>query len=146
MSKQQHANFHSSFLFFFLFSRIYLFIFIERGREGERVGNINVWLSLACPLLGTWPTTQACALTGNQTGDPLVHRPKLNPLSHTSQGQQLSSSQAAIRNNPKNHQLVNGLTKSGIPMPVEFLQQYKELLCKTTLRRYMALYFLSSRG
>ena len=38
------------------------------------------------PLLGTWPATQACALMGNQTGDPLVRRPALNPLSHTSQG------------------------------------------------------------
>ena len=38
------------------------------------------------PLLGTWPATQACALTGNQTGDPLVHRPALIPLSHISQG------------------------------------------------------------
>ena len=27
-----------------------------------------------CPLLATWPATQACALTGNQTSDPLVHR------------------------------------------------------------------------
>ena len=35
---------------------------------------------------GTWPATQACALTGNRTGNPLVHRPVLNPLSHTSQG------------------------------------------------------------
>ena len=26
------------------------------------------------PSLGTWPPTQACALTGNGTGDPLVHR------------------------------------------------------------------------
>ena len=24
---------------------------------------------------GTWSATQACALTGNQTGDPLVRRP-----------------------------------------------------------------------
>ena len=38
------------------------------------------------PLLATWPATQACALTGNGTGDPLVHRLVLNPLSHTSQG------------------------------------------------------------
>ena len=38
------------------------------------------------PLLGTWPATQACALTGNRTGDPLVHRSVFNPLSHTSQG------------------------------------------------------------
>ena len=29
---------------------------------------------------------QACALTGNRTGDPLVHRAALNPLNHTSQG------------------------------------------------------------
>ena len=36
--------------------------------------------------LGTWTTTQACALTQNQTGNLLVHRLALNPLSHTSQG------------------------------------------------------------
>ena len=30
--------------------------------------------------------TQACALTGNLTSDPLVCRPVLNPPSHTSQG------------------------------------------------------------
>ena len=53
--------------------------------EKEREKNINVWLSLAHPLLGTWPTTQASALTGNQTSDPLVGRLALNPLSHTSQ-------------------------------------------------------------
>ena len=64
-----------------------LFIFREEGREKEREGNINVWLPLLCPLLGTWPTTQACALTGNRTSNPLVLRPVLNPLSYTSQGQ-----------------------------------------------------------
>ena len=45
-----------------------------------------MWLPLMHPLLGTWPRTQACALTGNRTGNPLVPRPALNPLSHTSQG------------------------------------------------------------
>ena len=44
------------------------------------------WLPLACPPLGTWPATQACTLTGNRTGDPLVGRPALSPLSHTSRG------------------------------------------------------------
>ena len=44
------------------------------------------WLPLECPHLGTWPKTQACALTRNRTGDLLVHRPALNPLSHTAQG------------------------------------------------------------
>ena len=65
-----------------------IYLFLERGdrrkKEGER--NINVWLPLTHPLLGTWPAIQACTLTGNQTGDPLVRRPALSPLSHTSQG------------------------------------------------------------
>ena len=56
------------------------------GREGEKERNINVWLPLTHPLLGTWPPTHACALTGNQTSDPLIRRPVLNPLSHSSQG------------------------------------------------------------
>ena len=66
--------------------RFYLFIFREKGMEGEREGNINVWLPLEHPLLRTWPTTQACALTGNQTGDPLVCGLSISPLNHTSQG------------------------------------------------------------
>ena len=48
--------------------------------------NTNVWLPLANPQWGTWPTTQACALAGNQTSDPSVHRTMPNPLNHTSQG------------------------------------------------------------
>ena len=43
-----------------------------------------------CPLLGTWPSTEACALTGKWTGDHLVQRLALNPLSHTSQGSEVS--------------------------------------------------------
>ena len=50
---------------------------------------INVWLPLMLHFLGSWPETQACALTGNQTGDPLVCRPVLNPLNHTSQGEKI---------------------------------------------------------
>ena len=38
------------------------------------------------PQLGTWPTIQACVLTGNGTSDLLVGRLALNPLSHPSQG------------------------------------------------------------
>ena len=34
----------------------------------------------------SWSTTQSGSLTGNQTSDPLVCRPVLNPLSPTSQG------------------------------------------------------------
>ena len=46
---------------------------------------MDVWLPLKHPLLGTWTTTQACALTENRTSDPLVYRLVLNPLSHTIQ-------------------------------------------------------------
>ena len=62
--------------------------FLERreGREKERERNINMELPLMHPLLETWPATQACALAGNRIGDPLVHRPTLNPWSYTSQG------------------------------------------------------------
>ena len=70
----------------FFEKRLYLFLERGEGREGERERNITVWLSLMCPPLGTWPSTQACALTGNQTSDPLVHRLALNPLTHMSQG------------------------------------------------------------
>ena len=64
-----------------------LFICFQRGEgtEKERERNINVWLPVT-HLLGTCPATQACALTGNRTGDPLVHRSALYPLSLTSQG------------------------------------------------------------
>ena len=63
-----------------------MYVCREKGREGERERNINVWLPFPCPQLGTWPATQECALTGNRTSNPLVCRPMLNPLSYISQG------------------------------------------------------------
>ena len=47
-------------------------------------------LPLVRPQLGTWPATQAWALTRNRTDDLLVHRLALNPLSHTIQGRSWS--------------------------------------------------------
>ena len=61
-------------------------------REGEKRRETSMcernidWLLFTRPLLGTWPATQACAMTGNRTGNLSVHRPALNPLSHTRQG------------------------------------------------------------
>ena len=63
----------------------FIYLFPER-RMKERERNTNVWLPRARPLLGTWPATQAGALTGNRTSDPLVQELILNPLSHTSRG------------------------------------------------------------
>ena len=73
------------YIYFLIFKIFYLYIFRERGREDGRETSMCGCLFCA-PLLGTWPTIQACALTGNWTTDPLVHRPALSPLSHTCQG------------------------------------------------------------
>ena len=58
----------------------------RRERETSTCEKNMDQLPLACLPLGTWPTAQACALTGNLTGDLAVCRPMLNPLSHTIQG------------------------------------------------------------
>ena len=71
------------------FKKDFIYLFLERGegREKEREKNIDAdQLPLIYPQPGTWPTTQACALTGNRTSDLSVCRPVLNPVSHTSQG------------------------------------------------------------
>ena len=47
--------------YYFFKDLIYLFLERGGGREKERETNINVWLPLVCPILGTWPETQACA-------------------------------------------------------------------------------------
>ena len=50
--------------FFKTYTCVYFtYLFLERGREGERERerNINVWLSLTRPILGTWPVPQECA-------------------------------------------------------------------------------------
>ena len=36
---------------------------------------------------GDWPTTQACALIGNQTGNLLLCRMSLNQMNHADQGE-----------------------------------------------------------
>ena len=82
---------HLYFFSFFPFLKtdfIYLFLDRGEGRE-ERDRSINVWLPLTRPLLGTQQATQACALTGNPARDPLVLRPVLSPLTHTSQDNHL---------------------------------------------------------
>ena len=69
------------------FLNMILFIYFQRERMGERKGGRETsmcgCLSHGLPL-GTWTENQACALTGNLTGNPLVCRPALNPLSYTS--------------------------------------------------------------
>ena len=80
------------FLKIYIYFKDFIYLLLERGggREKEKhqgARDTSDRLPLTCPQLGTWPTTQACALTGNQTGDPLVCTPALNPLGYTSQGQ-----------------------------------------------------------
>ena len=86
----------------FFFKNIVFIYFQREGNRGRRRGretsmcerNINQ-LPLTHPQLGTWPTTQTCALTRNRTSDLSVGRPALNPLSHTSQGESVFPQQTA---------------------------------------------------
>ena len=71
------------FLSFFLFKDFNLLIFRERGIEGEREGEKHQWENT--PNKGPGLQSRHVPFTGNQTGDPLVHRLVLNPLSHTGQ-------------------------------------------------------------
>ena len=66
-----------------LFKKDFIYLPIEggEGKEKDTERSISVWLPLSHPLLGTWPATQACALTGTRTGDPLGRRPTLKSLS-----------------------------------------------------------------
>ena len=57
------------------FKKDFIYLLFDRG-EGREKGKETLmckrnigWLPLACPQSGTWPTTQACALTGNPTSD-----------------------------------------------------------------------------
>ena len=79
-------NIYMPCIFSETFFKNFIYVFLDRGegreKEGER--HINVWFPLTPP--PHWTATQACALTRNQTGNPLVCRPKLNPLNHTSLG------------------------------------------------------------
>ena len=58
---------HLGLIFRVFKKRFYLFLDRWEGWEKERERNISMWLPLMCPLPGTGPTTQACALSGNQT-------------------------------------------------------------------------------
>ena len=78
-----------------IFKRFYYLFFRERGKGERKRGretlmckrNINC-LPLAHFQLGTWPATQACALTGNLNGDLLVVcRPGTQPTEPHQPGQ-----------------------------------------------------------
>ena len=79
-------NVDETALFFFFLFKIDFCLFLDRRREGEREGEKRQCVGASCTaLLGTWPTTQACSMTGNRTGDQLVRRSVQDLLSHTSQ-------------------------------------------------------------
>ena len=71
---------------YLFFKQILSILFLREGKEKEGEKHRCVVASHTHPPLGTWPATQTCVPTGNQTRDPLVGRPVLKPLSHTSQG------------------------------------------------------------
>ena len=54
----------------FLFNFIYLLLEKGEGREKETERNTNAWLLLKRPALGTWLTTQSCALDWESNWQP----------------------------------------------------------------------------
>ena len=106
------------------------------------------------PLVGTWPATQACALTGNSNGDPLVRRPVLNPLSYTSQGyfcnflnkifQTFTDVERIVQcivicasSRLRHYQLIANLISSIVPLP----QYYLEANVMIFFCSYLTIYF-----
>ena len=92
MGKYQHKNIIYIILISpTLFILKILFIYFYREEKGGRKRETDMRETLIgclsyAPWLGTEPATQACALTGNPTCDPLLCRTTPNQLSHTTQG------------------------------------------------------------
>ena len=68
---------------------IYL-LFLERGEGKLRREKHKCVIASHTPPTGDMAATQARALTGARTGDPLVCRRVFNPLSYTSQGSRVT--------------------------------------------------------
>ena len=73
--------------YFILFLKILFIYFLEKEKEGEREGEKHqcVVASYLNPP-GNLAHNPGMCPTRTQTGDLLVPRPALNPMSHTSQG------------------------------------------------------------
>ena len=70
----QHEN---ACLFIDLFFKDFIYFYTEGRGERKRGRETSMRGCLMHPLLGAWSSIQAYALTGNRTGDPLVHRSAL---------------------------------------------------------------------
>ena len=101
------------------FLKDFIYLFCERGKGGTET-------SIGClpyaPRLGTWPTTQARALTGNRTGDVL-----LDDAQRT----------ATHRSGPSIHfQQTTHVTQSPLPalhcLPLSFRSQHSRTVCSQT--------------
>ena len=66
------------------FKMIVFILFLDRGEGSEkgRERNINVWMPLACPLLGTWPATLAWERFGWQVHAQSTEPHQPWPLGH----------------------------------------------------------------
>ena len=88
-----------------------------------------MWLPVVHPLLGTWHITQAYALTGNRTCDPLVCRPTLNPLATPTRA---------------GHSVFKRWVQSGIQLPVHLLCPPPELGLILMMMEGPAIYMSAS--
>lgn len=81
-------NFRMAASYFFFFKNTLLIFYKGRNEEEKhQCESVTlIYCLLYAPLPGIEAATQAYALTGNGTSNPLVHRTTPSQLSHTSQG------------------------------------------------------------
>ena len=101
---------------------------------------------LRAPYWGAWPQTQPCALTGNETRDPLMCRPALNPLSQPNQGGKI---RLFFKTNflllPQFTYLLSLPTPFFIPLKSASGSQIQHLYHKSTLSIWPSRYPINNR-
>ena len=84
-----------------LFLKIfYIYLFLARGEGRKRGTEPSIGCLSHTPRQGTEPTTQACALTENGTGDPSLCRTMPKQLRHAGQGPRLFLQPQFVHLNP----------------------------------------------
>ena len=132
--KQNSRSFSSVILFeniyLFIYLFVYLFIYFQRKGRGEGKRGKETLITYLSHALepGAEPTPQACALTGNRTGDPSLCETALIQLSHTGQGMLLYFSQSSFLLNISNKIL---LTRNSVLAAhvSESQENYPILIC-----------------
>ena len=90
-------------------------------------------LPLARPLLGSWPATQACVLTGNRTRDPLLCRLGTQSTQPHQQGLRSSTSKTRFISGHFKNKIFLNREKIGIYLKYPLFLIFRRILSKILL-------------